>query len=81
VFLVEIEKRHNNKYKEIFSSFDSYGYMAFHFDGARLIRSSPDQVDASYDYLIATNISGMAGIIESKASGRYVNNFLFLPNK
>jgi FkbM family methyltransferase len=81
MFLVEIEKRHNSEYKEIFASFDSYGYAAFHFDGAKLVRSSPDQVDASYDYLIETNISGMAGVIESKASGRYVNNFLFLPHK
>lgn len=80
MFLIEIEKRHNKGFREIFSLLNSYGYTPFHLEDGQLRRSTPDQVDASYDWLIRENVSGMAGVIASRASGKYINNFLFLPH-
>jgi len=79
MFLVEIEKRHNTQFRSIFSLLESNGYAPFHFQNEKLQRSAADQVDASYDCLIGGNVSGMDQVISSRASGKYINNFLFLP--
>lgn len=79
IFLVEIEKRHNKQFSEIFSLLESKGYVPFHFQDNQLKRSSQSQVDDSYDFLIGGHVSGMEQVIASRASGKYINNFLFLP--
>jgi FkbM family methyltransferase len=79
ILMIEIEKRHNKNFGEIFTLLNSYGYLAFHFRGGKLQLSGPGVVDESYDYLKGENVSGMEGVIASRASEKYINNFLFLP--
>jgi FkbM family methyltransferase len=79
VLMIEIEKRHNKNFREIFTLLNSYGYVPYHFRSERLQLSDSSVVDESYDYLIGESVSGMAGVIASRASEKYINNFLFLP--
>ena len=79
ILMVEIEKRHNKNFGEIFILLTTYGYTPFHVRAGKLERSGPHVVDESYDYLKGENVSGMAGVIASRASENYINNFLFLP--
>src|SRR5262245_22600407 len=79
IFMIEIEKRHNKNFVEIFTLLNSYGYVPFHFRGENLELSGSTVVDESYDYLIGEHVSGMVGVIASRASEKYINNFLFLP--
>lgn len=79
IFLIEIERRHNSNFREIFSLLESRGYQPFHLQDWKLQRSSYERVDESYACLIRENVSGMAEVILSRASGGYINNFLFLP--
>lgn len=81
MFLIEIEKRHNKNFKEIFSLLGSYGYRPFHLEDGELRRSSPERVDVSYDSLVERNVSGITEVIASRASWNYINNFLFLPSR
>lgn len=81
ILLIEIEKRHNKKFHEIFVLLSSYGYVPYHFRSGKLERSGAASVDTSYDVLLANGISGMAGVIASRAADKYINNFLFLPNR
>jgi len=79
ILMIEIEKRHNKKFGEIFTFLNSYGYVPYHFRGEKLQLSDTSVVDESYDYLIGENVSGMVAVIASRASENYINNFLFLP--
>lgn len=81
IFLIEIEKRHNEKFQELFSLLTSRGYTPYHCRGGKLEPSGVAIVDASYDGLIADGISGMAEVIASRAAEKYINNFLFLPKR
>lgn len=79
ILMIEIEKRHNKKFREIFTSLNSYQYVPYHFRSEQLQLSGPNVVDESYEYLIGESVSGMAEVIASRGSGKYINNFLFLP--
>jgi FkbM family methyltransferase len=79
LLMIEIEKRHNKDFQAIFSFLESQGYMPYHFCGGQLCPSSPNVVDDSYRYLVSSSISGIPGIIDSRLSGNYINNFMFLP--
>lgn len=79
VVMIEIEKRHNKNYSEIFSMLGSYGYAPFHFRNGRLSVSSPAIVEESFDFLKGVGVSGMQEMIAAKASEKYLNNFIFLP--
>jgi FkbM family methyltransferase len=79
VIMIEIEKRHNRGYRDIFSSLGSLGYVPFHFQGGALLPSSPDIVEKAFDYLAGMGTAGMNDVISSKASEKYLNNFIFLP--
>jgi FkbM family methyltransferase len=80
ILMIEIEKRHNRNFLEIFRLLSSYEYVAFHFHGEKLQASGPHVVDESYDYLKSEKVSGMAEVIAFRAASKYINNFLFLPN-
>lgn len=79
ILMVEIEKRHNKQFGEIFSLLGRYDYVPYHFQGGRLCRSSPAIVEEAYAHLISDEISGMKEVMVSKKMGRYINNFVFLP--
>jgi FkbM family methyltransferase len=79
ILMIEIEKRHNKNFLPIFKLLDSYGYVPFHSRGEKLEISGPTVVDESYDYLRGGKVSGMAEVIAIRATEKYINNFLFLP--
>ena len=79
VLMIEIERRHNKQFAEIFSLLGSQGYATYHFGGGRLCLSSPDVVDKAFHDLKNSDVSGMKEVIAAKESGRYINNFVFLP--
>jgi FkbM family methyltransferase len=81
VFIVEIEKRHNKDFAQIFSLLGSYGYVPYHFRAGALAKSDPSVVEDSYEYLRKREVSGMDEVIESKMSEHYTNNFVFLPQE
>src|SRR5215831_7324748 len=51
ILMIEIEKRHNRNFGEIFRLLNFYGYIPFHFRGEKLELSGSSVVDESYDYL------------------------------
>lgn len=79
VFMVEIEKRHNKQFREIFSLLNSRGYVSYHFRGGRLCVSGPEVVEESYEHLKKNEVLGMSEVTASKKSEQYINNFVFLP--
>jgi FkbM family methyltransferase len=79
VLMIEIEKRHNTQFSEIFTLLSSLGYGPYHFRSGRLCLSGAALVDESFEQLRSSNISGMMEVIASKKSERYINNFVFLP--
>jgi FkbM family methyltransferase len=79
VIMIEIEKRHNKGYLEIFTLLESQGYVPFHFRGGKLSLSGPSIAEESFAYLKGSGISGMMEVISSKMSEKYMNNFIFLP--
>lgn len=68
ILLIEIELRHNNKAKEIFSSFNEKNFRCLHFDKTKT---------KLVEY---TNINDIQkpSLIETS---EYVNNFIFIPNE
>jgi FkbM family methyltransferase len=81
IFMIEIEKRHNKNFQEIFSLLDLQGYVPYHFRHGNLDISNPKIVDESYEYLQSNGIQGMYEIINIRASENYINNFFFIPIK
>jgi FkbM family methyltransferase len=79
IFMIEIEKRHNKEYREIFYFFHSKGYDQYYFRNNKLCALNHDVVNESYEYLRNSGVSGVSGIINSGFLENYVNNFLFLP--
>jgi FkbM family methyltransferase len=79
VFMVEIEKRHNKQFGEIFSLLGSYGYVPYHFRAGKLALSGPAVVEESYQHLRRNEISGMTEVRAVKKLEHYINNFVFLP--
>lgn len=79
VLMVEIEKRHNKQFMEIFSLLSSCGYVPYHFRAGKLCVSSPSVVEESYEHLRNSEISGMTEVMASRKLERYINNFVFLP--
>jgi len=79
IFLVEIEKRHNKEFREIFSLFDQQSYVPYHFRHGKLCISSSKIVDESYEYLQKSGICGMYEMIYSIEQENYINNFFFVP--
>jgi FkbM family methyltransferase len=79
VIMIEIEKRHNRSYGDIFSSLDKIGYAPYHFQDGRLVPSSPEIVEGSFESLTEMGTSGMMEVLSCRASGKYLNNFIFLP--
>ncbi|MFO1393255.1 MAG: FkbM family methyltransferase [Steroidobacteraceae bacterium] len=79
ILMVEIEKRHNRHFGEIFSLLGSLGYVAYHFHAGKLVESGPATVEESYAHLISDKVSGIQELLASKMTERYINNFVFLP--
>lgn len=79
ILMIEIEKRHNVRFRGIFDLLGSKGYVPYHFCSGKLFLSGPGVADKSFEYLKQTEISGMNEVILSKKTERYINNFLFLP--
>ena len=79
VLMIEIEKRHNAQFREVFSFLSSRGYVPYHFRSGTLCLSSAALVDESFEHLRSSDISGMMEVLASKKSERYINNFVFLP--
>ena len=79
VIMIEIEKRHNTAFDDIFKLLGSQGYIPFHFRGGKLTLSGPRIVEESFNYLEQNGISGMMEVISTKVSEKYLNNFIFIP--
>ena len=79
VIMIEIEKRHNTAFHDIFKLLGSQGYIPFHFCGGKLTLSGPRIVEESFNYLERNGISGMMEVISTKVSEKYLNNFIFIP--
>lgn len=79
VLMVEIEKRHNKEFGDIFSFLASFGYVPYHFQGGRLVPSSAATVEEAYAYLMSSEKLGIDEILASKMMEKYINNFVFLP--
>jgi hypothetical protein len=79
ILMIEIEKRHNTQFRNIFSLLSRRGYVPYHFCHGKFCISGPAVVDESYEYLKESAVSGVTALIRSKNSERYINNFVFLP--
>lgn len=79
VLMIEIEKRHNRNYLDIFTLLDSYGYVPFHFRHGKLLPSGAAVVEESFQVLQGMGVSGMKEMIAVKVNEKYLNNFIFLP--
>jgi FkbM family methyltransferase len=79
VLMVEIEKRHNKEFGDIFGLLGSRGYLPYHYRSGKLCLSGPEVVEDSYTCLKENEVSGMTEVMAIKKAERYINNFLFLP--
>jgi FkbM family methyltransferase len=79
LLLIEIERRHNDDFREAFAWLASEGYEAYDFRALTPQPSGPSVVDESYNYLIANGIHGMTEMVNRLTPDKYVSNFLFVP--
>jgi FkbM family methyltransferase len=79
LLLIEIERRHNDDFREVFTWLASEGYEAYDFRSGTPQPSGPHVVDESHDYLVANGIHGMTEMVNRLTPDKYVSNFLFVP--
>jgi FkbM family methyltransferase len=79
LLLIEIERRHNDGFAEVFTWLASQGYEAYDFRALTPRPSGPSVVDESFNYLIANGIHGMTEMVNRLTPDKYVSNFLFVP--
>jgi hypothetical protein len=79
ILMIEIEKRHNKKFPQVFALLGSQGYVPYHFQSGKLWLSGAAVVEESFEYFKSSNVSGIKEVTVNKNAGRYLNNFVFLP--
>ncbi|HZI86508.1 MAG TPA: FkbM family methyltransferase [Pyrinomonadaceae bacterium] len=80
LLMIEIEKRHNPLFREIFSLLSGYGYVPYHFLDQKLCVSGSEVVEEAFEYLERNNVASMKAVTASNVTQQYINDFVFVPH-